>query len=172
MVSFPRNWYGVSSWFRFGLSFWEDPMCSLQVGAPVLLRFPTCLVNGAVFLDTPWLRLFWKISWEWNNRPTFSLNRRLLMFWGSLGCQCDILCCRFSWAFGRLIALISCQNDPTYCCNRTTILNFFRARVEPNQYLRVACAWHSHISSSASIFVENISFFDRPNSASGTSSTK
>ena len=53
LVSFPRIWYDVSPLIMFGLSFLMDPMYSPQDSAPVLSRFPTCLVNQTVFLDKP-----------------------------------------------------------------------------------------------------------------------
>ena len=41
-------------WYHVWAVFFEKTRCVLsKVGALVLLRFPTCLVNGAVFLDTP-----------------------------------------------------------------------------------------------------------------------
>ena len=158
LVSFPRIWYGVSPLIScLGSLFWGDPMCSLQGRCSCSVTFSNVPRQRGCLFGCTWLRLFWKITWEWNNRPILFLESAVahvlgfprLSMWHSAG---------FSWAFGRLIDLIFCQNDPTYCCNLTTILNFFRARVEPNQYLRVACAWHSHISASASFFFEKYFF--------------
>ena len=50
LVNFPRIWFGVGPLIMSGLSS-TAAMYSLQGSAPVLSRFPTCLVNRAVFLD-------------------------------------------------------------------------------------------------------------------------
>ena len=71
-------------------------MCSLQGKCSCSVTFSNVPRQRCCLFGYTRLRLFWKISWEWNNRPTFSLNRRLLMLKVSLGYQCDILCCRVS----------------------------------------------------------------------------
>ena len=79
-----------------GSLFGGDPMCSLQGRCSCSVTFSNVPRQRCSLFGNTWLRLFWKISWDWNNRATSSLNRRLLMLKVSLGCQCDILCC---WVF-------------------------------------------------------------------------
>ena len=65
---------------------------------------------------------------------------------------------------------IFCQNVGIDCRNLTTNVELLLCTHSPNQYLKFARAWHFHINARASFVDDNMYFFDRPTSASGTDS--
>ena len=142
LVIFPRIWHAVSLLILFGLFSWTDLMCSLQDGAPSLRTLST------------WLSFWWSymedlLGMEQHTNFLDDLEDAQGFPRLSIVTPCELADVSLFWFWVRMTVLI----DAIWRQFWTSSEHGFH----PNQYLKVARAWHLRINASASFLVVKIS---------------